>query len=105
MNTRVLTFSNARASLKSVMDQVWEESTPITITRVSGKNVVMVSEDDYNGMVETVYLLGSPKNAERLMESIAQFESGNTFTKGAIDGAKERSKKRPAKRTHRRVDS
>jgi Antitoxin of toxin-antitoxin stability system len=80
------------------MDQVWEDSAPVTITRVGGKNVVVVSEEDFNGLVETVHLLESSNNAKRLMESIAQFEAGHTFKRKTKDGAKERLKKR-AKRT------
>jgi len=72
----ILTYSEARASLKRVMDEVCEAHAPTVITRVSGEHVVMVSLSDYNGMQETMHLLSSPKNASRLMESIAQLRAG-----------------------------
>jgi len=74
----VLTFSEARASLKTVMDNVCKDHTPTVISRVSGEHIVMLSLDDYNSMTETLYLLSSPANASRLMESIAQLKAGKS---------------------------
>lgn len=72
----VLTFSEARASLKTVMDDVCKDHEPAVITRVNGEHVVMLSLADYNSIEETMYLLSSTKNASRLMESIAQLKAG-----------------------------
>ncbi|MDD1622675.1 MAG: type II toxin-antitoxin system prevent-host-death family antitoxin [Methylococcaceae bacterium] len=72
----VLTFSEARASLKTVMDDVCKAHEPTVITRMNGEHVVMLSLADYNSIEETMYLLGSAKNASRLMESIAQLKAG-----------------------------
>ncbi|AXE37165.1 type II toxin-antitoxin system Phd/YefM family antitoxin [Chromobacterium phragmitis] len=72
----VLTFSEARASLKQTMDEVCAAHEPTVITRTRGEHVVMLSLEDFNGMQETLHLLKSPKNAERLMSSIAQLKSG-----------------------------
>ncbi|MEN9868353.1 MAG: hypothetical protein RL748_3943 [Pseudomonadota bacterium] len=72
----ILTFSEARAGLKTVMDQVCQDHSPAVITRVNGEHVVMLSLADYNSMEETMYLLSSAKNANRLMESITQLRDG-----------------------------
>jgi antitoxin YefM len=72
----ILTFSEARASLKSVMDDVCADHAPTVITRVNGEHVVMLSLSDFNSYEETMYLLKSAKNASRLMESIAQLKAG-----------------------------
>lgn len=80
----VITFSEARASLKSVMDDVCKDHNPTVVTRVSGEHVVMLSLADFNSMEETMYLLSSPKNANRLMESIAQLKAGRVHTKELI---------------------
>lgn len=72
----ILTFSEARANFKSIMDTVCKDHDPTVITRVSGEHVVMLSLEDFNSMQETMHLLGSAKNAARLMESIAQLRSG-----------------------------
>ncbi|MFJ4386467.1 type II toxin-antitoxin system Phd/YefM family antitoxin [Pseudomonas sp. NPDC089408] len=77
----VLTFSQARADLKQTMDDVCRDHEPAIITRQRGEPVVMLSLEDYNGMQETLYLLGSAKNASRLRASIAQLRSGQAVTK------------------------
>ena len=72
----VVTYSDARANLKDVMDRVVEDRTQVVITRRQADAVVMVSLDDWNSMEETLHLLSSPKNAERLRESIGQLGAG-----------------------------
>jgi antitoxin YefM len=74
----ITTFSEARANLKTVMDNVCNDHAPTVITRVSGEHVVVMSLADYNSLEETMYLLSSAKNANRLMESIAQLRGGQT---------------------------
>ncbi len=77
----VLTFSQARADLKQTMDDVCRDHEPAIITRRHGEPVVMLSLEDYNGMRETMYLLGSSKNVSRLRSSIAQLRSGEVVSK------------------------
>lgn len=89
----ILTFSEARASLKTVMDNVCTDHTPTVITRVSGEHVVMLSLADYNSIEETMYLLGSAKNANRLMESIAQLKAGKARPQELIRDDKQENKK------------
>ncbi|MEW7987775.1 MAG: type II toxin-antitoxin system prevent-host-death family antitoxin [Candidatus Thiodiazotropha sp.] len=71
-----IAYSIARAKLASTMDQVCEDHAPVIITRKGAGSVVMISLDDYQALEETAYLLRSPKNARRLLESIAELESG-----------------------------
>jgi antitoxin YefM len=71
-----VTYSAARANLAKTMDKVVDDHTPI-ITRKTGRNVVIISLEDYESMEETNYLLRSPKNAKRLLDSIQQAEAGN----------------------------
>ena len=72
-----ITYSTARANLADTMDRVCEDHEPIIITRNGEQAVVMMSLEDFKALEETSYLLGSPKNARRLLESIAALESGN----------------------------
>lgn len=72
----VLTYSEARASFKQAMDDVCLDHQPTLITRKRGEHVVMLSLEDFNSMQETLHLLKSPRNAERLMASIAQLDAG-----------------------------
>lgn len=71
-----ITYTAARANLASTMDRVCDNHEPIIITRNSEQAVVMMSLDDYNALEETAYLLRSPANARRLLESIAELERG-----------------------------
>ncbi len=71
-----VTYSQARQDLAKTMDKVCDDHSPIIITRKSQRSVVMISLEDYQALEETAYLLRSPKNARRLLESIVELESG-----------------------------
>ena len=71
-----ITYSAARANLAKTMDRVCSEHEPIIITRNRGEAVVLMSLADYNAEEETRYLLQSPANAKRLLESIARLKAG-----------------------------
>jgi antitoxin YefM len=80
----ILTFSEARASFKQALDTVCRDHEPTIITRQRGEHVVMISLDDYNSIQETLHLLGSPTNAERLRRSIAEFKAGKASVKDLL---------------------
>ena len=67
---RVINFSDARNQLKSVLDQVVDDSDYTVITRRD-------ADDQFNGLMETVHLLKSPANAAHLSKSIQQYRAGN----------------------------
>lgn len=83
MNT--LTYSEAREKLASTMDKVCDDHAPIIITRKNSQSVVMMSLDDYQALEETAYLLRSPKNARRLLESVAEIKSGGGTRRKLIE--------------------
>ncbi len=68
----VMTYSDTRANLKEVMERVVADRTPVVVTRQKAEAVVMVSLADWNAMEETLHLLSSPANAERLDRGEAQ---------------------------------
>lgn len=72
----VVTYSEARANLKDVMDRVVGDKSEVVITRQKAEAVVMVSLSEWNSISETMHLLSSPKNAERLRQSIEQMDAG-----------------------------
>lgn len=72
----VVTYSEARANLKDVMDRVVEDRTEVIVTRQKAEAVVMVSLAEWNSIMETTHLLSSPNNAERLRRSIKQMDAG-----------------------------
>lgn len=71
-----ISYTNARSSLAKTMEQVCDNHAPVIITRKNERAVVMMSLEDYQALQETAYLLRSPENARRLLESIAELESG-----------------------------
>jgi len=71
-----ISYTNARSNLAKTMEKVCEDHAPVIITRRNADAVVMISLDDYEALEETAYLLRSPKNARRLLESIAELEAG-----------------------------
>ena len=71
-----ITYTAARANLAGTMDRVCNDHEPIIITRNTQQAVVMISLDDFKALEETSYLLRSPKNARRLLESIATLDVG-----------------------------
>ncbi|MFO7812336.1 MAG: YoeB-YefM toxin-antitoxin system antitoxin YefM [Pelovirga sp.] len=72
-----ISYTNARSNLAKTMAKVCEDHDPVIITRRNESSVVMMSLEDFQALEETAYLLRSPKNARRLLESIAQLESGD----------------------------
>ena len=72
-----LSFSETRANLKAVLDKVVADRAPVSITRARGQeNVVMVSASEWASIEETLYLLRSPANADRLLDAVRGLEAG-----------------------------
>ncbi|MFY8215211.1 MAG: type II toxin-antitoxin system Phd/YefM family antitoxin [Chthoniobacterales bacterium] len=76
-----ITYTAARENLAATMDRVCLDRDPVIITRNRDQAVVMLSLEDYESLQETTYLLRSPANAKRLLESIESLEEGNLITK------------------------
>ncbi len=73
---QAISYSEARENLKSVIDKVVADRAPIAITRQRGEGVVIISESEWAGMEETLYLLASPANAKHLMDGIKELDAG-----------------------------
>jgi antitoxin YefM len=71
-----VSYSDLRSNLAKYMDEVCDSRAPLHVTRQNARSVVMVSEDEYEGLMETVHLLSSPANAAHLLESLRQANSG-----------------------------
>jgi antitoxin YefM len=72
----VITYTDARARLKDVMDRVIHDKVEVVVTRKNREAVVMMSLDEYNAIQETLHLQKSPANARRLQAAIAQLDAG-----------------------------
>ncbi len=80
-----ITYTTARQNLAKTMDKVCSDHTPVIVTRNSSNSVVIMSLEDFEALEETAYLLRSPKNTRRLIESIAQLENGAGIEKELIE--------------------
>jgi len=78
-------YTEFRTRLKKFLDTVESDNETLIIKRGSGKGTVMISLDEYNSIMETVHLLSSKSNADRLYESIRQMKSGNTVHEKLIE--------------------
>ncbi len=82
---KALTYTAAREQLAATMDWVCEESAPVVITRNRDQAVVMMSLKEYEAVEETAYLLRSPRNALRILESIQELEAGKGRVRSALE--------------------
>jgi len=82
---QAITYSEARHALKNYMDEACSNHEPILITRRKGKNVVLLSLEDYESIMESEYLLSNPANASRLMQSLEEAKSGKRVSLDALD--------------------
>ena len=80
-----ITYTAARQNLAKTMEKVCEDRAPIIITRKTSNSVVVMSLEDYEALEETAYLLRSPKNTRRLIESIAQLENDKGTEKELLE--------------------
>ncbi len=81
----ITTYSNFRQKLKYYLDMVLDKHEPVQVTRKNGEDVIVMPKSDYDAMQETFYLLRSPKNAERLLKGIQQYEKGKGKEKALIE--------------------
>lgn len=79
-------FSEARNSLKDVIDRVVNDADVTVISRRDAPDAVIMSLDHYNSLMETVHLLESPSNAAHLAQSIAQLRSGQARRRELDEG-------------------
>ncbi len=73
-----VSYTQFRQHLKTIVDQACDQHEPVIITRSYGNNAVILSHEDYRSMLETCYLLKSPKMAERIRESLKSFYAHQT---------------------------
>ena len=81
----ITTYSNFRQNLKSFIDSVLSTRAPLFVSRSKGEDVVLIPKDDYESMQETLYLLSSSKNAERLARGIKEYDENKGIRRELIE--------------------
>ena len=82
---QAVNYSHARNNLKSLIDDVNENFETYLITTKNNKKAVLISAEEYNSMKETLYLLSTPANRDRLLASIQEIEAGRFEEKALIE--------------------
>lgn len=77
-------YSKARNNLRELINHVCDDFDEYIITTKDDKKAILISYDEYNAMQETMYLLSSKTNRDRLNEAVDQIENLQ-FTKREID--------------------
>ena len=80
-----LNFTEFRTELKKFLDDVENNHETLVIKRRSGKGAIMISLEEYNSIMETLHLLSSKANADRLYQSIKQMKNGETVNHDLIE--------------------
>jgi antitoxin YefM len=81
---KIVSYSEARSSLKTVLDRVHEDADVTVISRRDGADAVVMSLDHYQSMMETMHLLSTPANAAHLAKSIAQHKAGKAVRRELV---------------------
>ena len=76
-----VSYTEFRQHLAEYMDRVWDSRAPLKVTRQNARSVVMLSEAEYESMMETLHLLRSPANSARLLRSITNADAGKLIEK------------------------
>jgi len=85
MKMMAANFTEFRTGLKKFLDKVEKNNETLIIKRGAGKGAVMMSLDEYNSIMETLHLLSSKANADRLYESINQMKEGKVVRDKLIE--------------------
>lgn len=83
-----VSYSELRNNLASYMDEVCDDRAPLLVTRQNARSVVIMSEREYEGLMETVHLLKSPANAVRLLRSIKDADRGKLKARKMVEPRK-----------------
>ncbi|MFP4302742.1 MAG: type II toxin-antitoxin system Phd/YefM family antitoxin [Alkalispirochaetaceae bacterium] len=78
-------YSDLRQNLKRYLDQVHDNHETLIVARKNNENVVMISIEEYNSLIETSHLLSTEANAKHLADSIRSAKAGKTTERELTD--------------------
>ncbi|QNI50257.1 hypothetical protein SynRS9915_00535 [Synechococcus sp. RS9915] len=80
-----VTYSQARQSLKSLLDLAVQDREIVMVRRRQGGDVALVAADELESLLETAHLLRSPRNAERLLQALHRSQAGEDLASVHLD--------------------
>ena len=78
-------YTTLRDNMKSYMDRITDDYETMIVTRKDNKNVVMLSEESYNNLMENIYVMGNKANYDWLMESMEQLKKGQISSHNLVE--------------------
>lgn len=78
-------YSKARQNFKEYCDLANNDFETIIVTRKQGGNIVMISEAEYNNLMENIFVMGNKANYQHIMKSIEQLEKGHAKKRELIE--------------------
>lgn len=78
-------YTNLRDNMKAYMDKVTDDYETMIVTRKNNKNVVMISEESYNNLMENIYVMGNKENYDWLMKGKSQLENGQCSVRELVE--------------------
>lgn len=81
----VISYSDTRARLREVMERVVADCAPVVVSRQKAESVVIVSLSDWNSIEESLHLLSTEANRNRLAEAIRQLDGGEGVARDLIE--------------------
>ena len=70
-------YTNLKEDMKSYMDKVTDDNETVVVKRKNNKNIVLISEESYNNLLENIYITSSKENYDWLTESKKQLEQSS----------------------------
>lgn len=84
-NMDIYNYTEARQNFKTLLDNVANDRNCAVIVRRDAEDAIIMSKSHYDSLMETVYLLKSPANAQHLAEAISEHQAGKTTEHDLID--------------------
>lgn len=78
-------YTNLRDNMKMYMDKVTDDYETMIVTRKNNKNVIIISEESYNNLMENIYVMCNKENYDWLMKGKAQLEDGKCAIRELIE--------------------
>ena len=81
----VLNYTEFRKNLANSLNRVNDDAEIVVVSRSKGKNVVVMSLEEYNSIMETLHVTSTEANRRRLDEALREMEDGKFLKKGLIE--------------------